>query len=168
MAGSTSSPCPSPAPTARERRSSTAGTCEAFPALSPDGHWLAYVGDESGRTEVYVRPYPGPGGKVVVSQNGGTEPIWSRDGRELFYRGPVNGSPQLIAAQVETKPGFRVVARTPLFDDADFETSTPHANYDVMPDGKSFIMVRLGRATEFRYLQNWPALMESQASAGTP
>jgi len=141
---------------------------EAFPALSADGHWLAYVSDESGRTEVYVRPFSGPGGKVVVSQNGGTEPVWSRDGRELFYRGPVNGAPQLIAAQVEAKPAFRIVGRTALFEDADYETATPHPNYDVMPDGKSFIMVRLGRAAEFTYLQNWPALLETQASAGTP
>ena len=140
---------------------------EAYPALSADGHWLAYVSDESGRPEVYVRPFPGPGGKVVVSQNGGTEPIWSRDGRELFYRGPVNGAPQLMSAQVEAAPAFRIVARMPLFEDADYETATPHPNYDVMPDGKSFIMVRLGRAAEFTYLQNWPALLQGQA-AGSP
>jgi hypothetical protein len=80
----------------------------------------------------------------------------------------VDGSPHLIAARVETTPPFRVSARTPLFEDADFETSTPHANYDVMPDGKSFIMVRLGRASEFTYLQNWPALLQSQTATGTP
>ena len=141
---------------------------EAYPALSADGHWLAYVSDESGRAEVYVRAFPGMGAKIVISQNGGSEPIWSHDGRELFYRGPSGGSPTLIAAQVETSPAFRVVSRTPLFDDADYETATPHPNYDVMPDGRSFIMVRLGRASEFIYLQSWPALMEQQTSAGTP
>ena len=141
---------------------------EGFPALSPDGHWLAYVGDESGRAEVYVRPWPGPGPKVVISQNGGTEPIWSRDGRELFYRGPSGGTPHLIAAAIEAKPALRVVSRTPLFDDADYETATPHANYDVMPDGRSFIMVRLAPASEFTYLQNWPAMLERQVAAGTP
>jgi serine/threonine-protein kinase len=141
---------------------------EAYPALSADGRWLAYVGDESGRLEVYVRPYPGLGGKIVVSQNGGTEPVWSRDGRELFYIGLVNGAPNLVAAQVETSPQFRVVSRTPLFDYSGFETATPHANYDVMPDGQSFLMVRLARASEFTYLQNWPALMPQQASGGTP
>ena len=140
---------------------------EGFPALSTDGKWLAYVGDESGRQEVYVRAYPGLGGKVVVSQNGGSEPVWSRDGRELFYVGLVNGAPQLIAAQVETSPQFRVVSRTALFDYSDFETATPHANYDVMPDGKSFLMVHLARASEFTYLQNWPALLQGQA-ASTP
>ncbi len=140
---------------------------EGFPALSPDGRWLAYASDESGRAEVYVRPWPGPGPKVVISQHGGIEPIWSRDGRELFYRGPSNGMPFLIAAAIETQPAFRVASRTPLFDDADYETSTPHANYDVMPDG-SFIMVRLARASEFTYLQNWPALMQQQAPGATP
>jgi serine/threonine-protein kinase len=140
---------------------------EGYPALSPDGRWLAYSSDESGRAEVYVRPWPGPGPKIVISQHGGIEPIWSRDGRELFYRGPSAGMPFLIAAAIETRPSFRVASRTPLFDDADYETSTPHANYDVMPDG-SFIMVRLARASEFTYLQNWPALMQQQASGGTP
>jgi hypothetical protein len=75
--------------------------------------------------------------------------------------------PFLLAAAIETQPAFRVVSRTPLFDDADYETSNPHANYDVMPDG-SFIMVRLARASAFTYLQNWPALMPQQASGGTP
>ena len=137
---------------------------EGYPALSADGRWLAYVGDESGRPEVYVRAFPGMGAKVVVSQNGGSEPVWSRDGRELFYLGLVNGAPQLIAAQVETTPAFRVVSRTPLFDYSDFETATPHANYDVMPDGKSFLTVHIARASEFTYLQNWPALLLKQVT----
>ena len=137
---------------------------EGFPALSRDGKWLAYVGDESGRPEVYVRPFPGLNGKVVVSQNGGMEPVWSRDGRELFYIGLVGGAPHLMAAQVETTPSSVSLSRTPLFEYADFETATPHSNYDVMPDGKSFIMVRLGRATEFTYLQNWPALLRKEAT----
>jgi len=132
---------------------------EYYPALSPDGRWLAYVSDESNRNEVYVRPFPGPGSKVLVSQGGGTEPIWSRDGRELFYRGSVAAGPRLIAARVETGAEFRVLSRTPLFEDADLEGATPHANYDVMPDGRSFIMVRQGRFVEVSYLSNWPALL---------
>jgi eukaryotic-like serine/threonine-protein kinase len=137
---------------------------EGFPALSTDGRWLAYVGDESGRQEVYVRSFPALGGKVVVSQNGGSEPVWSRDGRELYYIGLVNGAPHLMVAQVETTPQFRVVSRTALFDYSDFETATPHANFDVMPDGKSFLMVHLARASEFTYLQDWPALINASSS----
>ncbi len=58
-----------------------------MPALSPDGRRLAYASNASGRHEVYVRPFPGPGAAVQVSEAGGTEPAWSRDGRRLFYRG---------------------------------------------------------------------------------
>jgi len=136
---------------------------EYFPALSADGRWLAYVSDESNRNEVYVRPFPGPGSKVLVSQGGGVEPIWSRDGRELFYRGSTADGPKLIAARVEPGAEFRVVQRTPLFEDSDYEGATPHANYDVMPDGRSFIMVRQGRFTEVSYIANWPALLRRAA-----
>jgi Tol biopolymer transport system component len=139
---------------------------ELFPALSPDGRWLAYVTDESNRNEVYVRPFPGPGSKVLVSQGGGTEPIWARDGRELFYRGSVADGPRLIAARVETGAEFRVLSRTALFEDADYEGATPHANYDVMPDGQSFIMVRQGRFTEVSYVANWPALLTRGEASG--
>ena len=59
---------------------------ERTPRFSPDGKWLAYVSDESGRNDVYVQPYPGPGPKWLVSTDGGSDPVWSSDGRELFYR----------------------------------------------------------------------------------
>ena len=59
---------------------------EGTPAFSPNGRWLAYTSDESGRSEIYVRPFPGPGGKWQVSTDGGTEPVWARSGRELFFR----------------------------------------------------------------------------------
>ena len=71
--------------------------------LSPDGGWLAYVSDESGRDEVYVRRYPGPQGKTSISTNGGVAPVWSGDGRELFY---ISGN-QMMAVSVETGDAFR-------------------------------------------------------------
>jgi serine/threonine-protein kinase len=128
---------------------------EAYPAISPDGQWLAYASDESARYEVYVRPFPGGGGKVLVSAGGGVEPVWSRDGRELYYR---DAEAMLVAATVERSPEFRVLRREQLFGVGDYETSTPHANYDVGPDGR-FVFVRQGRLSEIIYVQNWTALV---------
>jgi len=144
-----------------------AGTAyaEAFPALSPDGRWLAYVSEESGRSEVYVRSYPGFGSKVQVSQDGGTEPVWARSGKELFFRSGGRQTPQLIAAAVEAAASFRITSRRPLFNVAGYENANPHANYDVFPDGKSFVMVRQGRpgqSAEIVYLQNVKGLLQGR------
>ncbi len=136
---------------------------EGWPALSPDGRWLAYQSDESGRPEVYVRTWPRLGDKVQISQNGGTEPAWSRDGRELFYRSAGGAEPRLVAAAIETNPQFRVRTRTPLFSVASYEFATPHRNYDVFPDGRSFLMVRQGQPgqqAEIVYLHDVPALLD--------
>jgi Tol biopolymer transport system component len=126
---------------------------ESFPALSPDGKWLAYVTDESGRVEVYVRSLSG-GGKIQVSRDGGQEPSWSHDGRELFYIETGGGGSRMIAAAVQTTPNFRVTSRTPLFDASDYERAAPHANYDVHPDGR-FLMIRRAAASEVVIVQNW-------------
>ena len=138
---------------------------EGYPALSPDGRWLAYVSNEANRSDVYLRALDGTAGKLLVSQDGGSEPVWSRDGRELFYRSLGPGEPQLIAARVETSPSPRVTSRTPLFAVTDFEPAVPHANYDVMPDGKGFVMVRQGRLSQFVYLQQWTGLLQKRAPA---
>jgi serine/threonine-protein kinase len=135
---------------------------EGYPSLSPDGRWLAYVSNEANRADVYLRAFDGSAGKLLVSQDGGSEPVWSRDGRELFYRSLGPGEPQLIAARIETTPSLRVLSRTPLFAVTDYEPATPHANYDAMPDGKSFVMVRQGRLSQFVYLQHWTGLLLQQ------
>ena len=75
---------------------------ECGPQFSPDGHWLAYVSDESGRSETYVQPYPGRGGQRLISTDGGTEPVWNRNGRELFYR---SGN-KMMAVDITTQPSF--------------------------------------------------------------
>ena len=75
---------------------------EVAPRFSPDGRWVAYLSDESGRPEVYVQPYPGPGGKSQISTDGGTEPVWNPNGRELFYR---SGN-KMMAVTITTKPDF--------------------------------------------------------------
>jgi hypothetical protein len=108
--------------------------------------------------EVYVRPLGGAGERVQVSLDGASEPVWSRDGREIFYR-RLGANPELVAAAVDTRPGFRVVGRTSLFPDRVYEIATPHANYDVSPDGRSFVMIRRSSADRMVVLQNLPELV---------
>jgi serine/threonine-protein kinase len=110
---------------------------EAALMFSPDGRWVAYVSDESGRNEVYVLPFPGPGGKWQISVNGGGDPVWARSGRELFY---LEGT-QMMAVDIETQPTFRAGTPRRLFDGG-FVTGVGRVPvYDVAPDGR-FLMVQ--------------------------
>jgi eukaryotic-like serine/threonine-protein kinase len=111
---------------------------ETAPALSPDGRWLAYVSDESGRAEVYVRAFPESGARYQISDAGGAEPAWSPRGGELFYR----SGPTMVAAEVTAGAEVRVIRRTALFSDGSYVDDVSHAAYDVMPDGLGFVMVR--------------------------
>jgi len=111
---------------------------EVSPAVSPDGRWLAHVSNESGRAEVYVRSFPGMGARYQVSLDGGTEPVWSPRGGELFYR----SGPVLLAAAVRAGSTFEVLRRSPLFSNGDYAVDLTHQVYDVTPDGRHFVMVR--------------------------
>jgi len=124
---------------------------EAQARVSPDGKWVAYVTSASGASEVVVRPFPGPGGQVQVSSGGGAEPVWSRDGRRLFYR----DGRHLIAATVTTSPHFAVTGRTELFPDEYVFAQAPHANYDVSLDGTRFLMVKSAHAPELYVVYGW-------------
>jgi eukaryotic-like serine/threonine-protein kinase len=135
---------------------------EGYPAISPDGRWLAYASDESGRSEVYVRSFPGPGGRVQVSLTSGSEPMWNPNGGELFYRGGGLAGAQLVAAKVQTSPAFHVVSRTALFNAEQYETAVPHTNYDVDPAGKRFVMVRHHGSSEIIMVQNWAAQLDQE------
>ncbi|MFI5209093.1 MAG: protein kinase [Gemmatimonadales bacterium] len=112
---------------------------ESAPALSPDGHWLAYESNEAGRMEVYVRSYPLLGARVSVSLLGGTEPAWSRNGRELFYR----SGDSVMTASVALSPTFAVTGRRRLFA-GPFLVGARSREYDVTPDGQHFVMIRGG------------------------
>ena len=110
---------------------------ERSPLFSPDGQWLTYASNESGRDEVYVQPYPGPGRKWPISREGGTEPTWSLDGRELFYR----QGRKMMVVTVKTEPTFTVGEPRLLFEGEYLLDPNGNANYDVFPDGKRFVMV---------------------------
>ena len=127
-----------------------------LPDLSPDGKWLAYTSTESGRTEVYVRAFPGPGGKWAVSNSGGDQVLWNPNGRELFYR---DGA-KIIAVGVSTSPTFEVLKRTVLFDDRFAVAGT--LNWDVYPDGNHFVMVLpVDRDAKLVVTVNWLAELKS-------
>ena len=117
----------------------TAQFDERSPTMSPDGHWLAYASNESGRDEIYVRAFPQPSGRWQVSAKGGTEPRWARTGGEIYYR---NGD-TLVSAAVSVRPTFSVGAHHVLFTRSYFSDPS-HAHYDVQPNNRGFVMVRAG------------------------
>ena len=128
---------------------------EGAPAFSPDGKWIAYVSDESGRFEIYVRPFPGPGEKWPISLEGGNEPVWPRNGRELFYR----AGDTMMAVDVQTTPTFSAGKPRKLFERAYERSLALWANYDASPDGQRLLMVRqenaTARATHINVVLNW-------------
>jgi Tol biopolymer transport system component/tRNA A-37 threonylcarbamoyl transferase component Bud32 len=115
---------------------------ESAPELSPDGRWLAYQSDETGQMQVYVRPFLGEGARVPVSLNGGTEPAWAHNGRELFYR----SGDSIFVASVAASPAFTVTARRFLFAGAFLRGGT-FREYDVSPDDKLLLLIA-GGATQ--------------------
>jgi serine/threonine-protein kinase len=121
---------------------------ELYATFSPDGKWLASVSNESGRREVYVQPFPGPGGKVAISADGGDYPIWAPNGKELFYQ---EGN-KLMAVAIETDLSLTAGIPRPLFEVRNFETLS--WAYDISPDGERF-MVFEDREPELRIVLNW-------------
>jgi serine/threonine-protein kinase len=120
--------------------------------FSPDGHWVAYVSDQTGRSEVWVRPFPGPGAPVRVSPDGGRDPVWSRDGRELFYE---NGPKVLSTAVVTQESNLRVGTPRVLFEGGFVPGSA--RGYDVGPDGR-FLMIEANdtaTSASIVVVQNW-------------
>jgi len=131
---------------------------ESMPRISPDGRWIAFDTDESGDNEVVVQPFPGPGGRVQVSVGGGTEPIWSRDGRRLFYR----SRGQIMAATISNGPRFGVSSRDTLFQDVYVYATNPHANYDVTPDGTHLLFLKAASEGEMTVIVNWKNVLHAR------
>lgn len=131
-----------------------------MPALSPDGHWLAYASTSTGHHEIYSVPYPGPGAPAQVSEAGGTEPAWSRDGRRLLYR---NGN-QVIAATIGTGAGFSVTERRALFRHT-YEGEMPHANFAPLPDGRMVMIgASAGGEPDMVMVVNWFTELKARLS----
>ena len=124
------------------------------PAFSPSGSWVAYVSSESGRYEVYVRDYPDAGGKWQISVDGGQEPVWSRDGGELFFR---NGY-KMMAVPIEPGPRFTFGQPLLLFEGTyELPDNRLGPTYDVSSDGRFLMLRRVGekRPTEIRVVLNF-------------
>jgi Tol biopolymer transport system component len=128
---------------------------QEYGRISPDGRWVAYRSTESGRDEIYVVPFPGPGDKVQLSTSGGVYPRWRRDGKEIFYIGTNN---KVVAAAVDgSARQFTVATETPLFDVGPLRGDWP---YDVSADGQRFLVNRTivqSSSAPLTVVVNWTA-----------
>ncbi len=129
-------------------------------AVSPDGRWLAYQSNESGQNEIYVRPFPNvDDGKWPISTDGGQEPQWGPDGRELFYLDPDN----LMVTQIETDPTFSRGTPESALSTSGYAVPPGARRYDISPDGRRFLMLKGPTAEttdgegspELIFVQNW-------------
>lgn len=134
---------------------------ERFPTFSPDGRWLAYSSNESGRDEIYVERFPGSTDRHVVSTDGGIAPAWALDGRELFYLVTDTETPRrtrMMAVDVKLEPTFSAGIPRMLFE-GPYTPGTPMRHYDVAPDGR-FLMLQDTEAptvpvTQMVLVLNW-------------
>ncbi|MGI8703221.1 MAG: TolB family protein, partial [Candidatus Limnocylindrales bacterium] len=137
---------------------------EGDAAVSPDGRWLAYASEESGIFEIYVRPFPdAASARWQVSAAGGTDPVWSRSGRELFYLSAQN---EMTSVEVTPGAGFSISPPKRLFSTAPYSPVPPVPSFDVSPDGKRFLLLRETTPTdrnELIVVQNWVEEMKARA-----
>jgi serine/threonine-protein kinase len=136
---------------------------EAAATIAPSGQWLAYVSDETGRKEIYVQAYPGPGEKRQVSSQGGSEPVWARSGQELFYR----ERGRIVSVTIQAQPTLTTGKPRVLMED-EFQPSEdylPNPNYDVSLDGRSFLMIKKTESSKPAHVNlfmNWSGEMREK------
>ena len=138
-------------------RVATSNFTELQPAPSPDGRWVAFVSNDAMTNEVYVRPFPNSdAGRWQVSNGGGGSPVWSADGRELFF---INGANRLVVAELATGPQFSVKELKPMFDATQFSYIAFHQAFEMTKDGQFVFMGPLGAAatpsTHLVQVDNW-------------
>jgi eukaryotic-like serine/threonine-protein kinase len=134
--------------------------CNGYAAVSPNGRWMAYQSNVSGRLEIYVERYPELGNRQLISTDGGSIPLWSRDGRELFF-GSLDGR-QMLAVPVQSGTTTLVAGRPQvLFEFAMLVQGAGNRPYDIAPDGR-FLVIRsgqaesgVGTAPSMIVVQNW-------------
>jgi hypothetical protein len=133
--------------------------------FSPDGRWVAYQSDESGRDEIAVVPFPGPGGKWQISTAGGQQPRWGPDGREIFF---LEGNQKLMAAAVDGSGAALQLGQVRMLFEARFRTENylgygEGSVYDVSPDGRRFLINVVGSGeraqTPITVVTNWTSLI---------
>jgi serine/threonine-protein kinase len=139
---------------------------DSAPQFSPDGRWIAYDSNESGREEIYIRPFPGPGGRYQIS-TGGTEPVWNPKGHELFYR----NLGKMMAVEVTTQPSFSAGEPKILFEGSYVISPRSAADYDVSPDGQRFLMLKSAdaapRPEQINVVLNWFEELKQRVPLGT-
>ncbi len=122
--------------------------------FSPDGRWIVFTSNQSGQDEIYVKPYPSEGGMIQISMNGGREPLWARDGSELFYR---NGDKMMVVS-FQTEPTLKAGAPTLLFEGTYVYSPFSWASYyDISPDGERLLMIKQeeGEPGQINVVLNW-------------
>jgi serine/threonine-protein kinase len=130
--------------------------------ISPDGRWIAYESNSSGRSEIYVRPFPAiTGGQWQVSTAGGRRPLWARDGQELFYLTPVGPTSTLMRVLVEARSTVWSAGTPVALFQPRYYTGSQGRTYDVSPDGRRFLMIKEAGADQgdarpqIIVVQNW-------------
>jgi WD40 repeat protein len=137
---------------------------EWTPRVSPDGHWVAYSSNESGVYQVYVRPFPEPGARFQVSTAGGEMPVWSRDGRHLYFI----IDREIVVADLAFAPTFRVTRRANVVEGDFAALSRGHAVFDAMPDEKSLLIIRAANDGQAIVVVNWLDELRTVVSKARP